>query len=429
MMKVLLISANTETINMPVLPLGLACVDSALEHAGFETQSLNLMGTSDTRSLLENSIRDFDPDAIGISVRNIDDQTMTNTRFMLDPVKAMIDGCRKITEAPVILGGAGYSIFPEATLDYLGADMGIKGEGEIAFPELLRRMQRHAPMDDVPGLYFPNRHPVNECRRIRDLSNIPLPRPGVHLSVPDGFKRKEIWLPFQTRRGCPMNCSYCSTGSIEGRIIRKFPHDAVIGALSEYVSAGFTKFFFVDNTFNLPPSHAETLCDRMIAENFNIQWRCILYPAAIHPRLIEKFARAGCVEVSFGFESGSDQILHLMNKRYTPEDIRQASAVLSDHHIQQMGFLLLGGPGETPDTLLESLSFADSLQLDALKLTLGIRIYPDTPLARIAQQEGVILPDDNLLLPKFYLRKGIDAGWAKKTIALWMKDRSNWFMQ
>lgn len=145
--------------------------------------------------------------------------------------------------------------------------------------------------------------------------------------------------------------------------------------------------------------------------------------------MIKKFARAGCVEVSFGFESGSDQILHQMNKRYRSQDIRQASAILSDHGIQQMGFLLLGGPGETHDTLLQSLSFAESLQLDAMKLTLGIRIYPETPLADTAENEGVISPADNLLLPKFYIRKGFDANRAKKTLDRWIKDRPNWFMQ
>ena len=145
--------------------------------------------------------------------------------------------------------------------------------------------------------------------------------------------------------------------------------------------------------------------------------------------MIEKFARAGCVEVSFGFESGSDQILHLMNKRYTLQDIRQASKILSDHGIQQMGFLLIGGPGETSETVLESLSFADSLKLDSMKLTLGIRIYPHTALADRAREESIITSDDNLLFPKFYIRKGLDAHRVKETIDQWVKDRPNWFMQ
>lgn len=428
-MKILLISANTETVNMPVLPLGLACVDAALQEAGFETKSLNLMGKSDANSLLENATRDFQPDAIGISVRNIDDQSMYGTRFMLDPVKDIIAACKSFSDAPIILGGAGYSIFPNAALAYLNADMGIKGEGEAAFPELLRRVKRHDEIGDIPGLYLPHQPPRSEWRQIRYLSDVPLPRPGIHLSVPDALKKQDLWLPFQTRRGCPMNCSYCSTGAIEGRIIRKFSPDHIIRILSEYVDAGFKKFFFVDNTFNLPTSHAETLCDRLIAEKLNIKWRCIVYPSLLSNRLLEKLARAGCVEVSFGFESGSDKILRLMNKRYTSDDIRKASEMLSDQGIHRMGFLLLGGPGETRETVLESLAFADSLKLDSMKLTLGIRIYPHTNLADIARNEGIISSADNLLLPKFYFRKDLDPQWVKESVDLRIKDRPNWFMQ
>ena len=94
-----------------------------------------------------------------------------------------------------------------------------------------------------------------------------------------------------------------------------------------------------------------------------------------------------------------------------------------------MGFLLIGGPGETRETVLESLSFADSMKLDSMKLTLGIRIYPHTTLADRARKENIITSDDNLLFPKFYIRKGLDAHQVKETIDQWVKDRPNWFMQ
>jgi radical SAM superfamily enzyme YgiQ (UPF0313 family) len=354
---------------------------------------------------------------------------MNNTRFMLDPVKAIIERCRAVSDALIIIGGAGYSIFPQAVLNHLGADMGIQGEGEVAFPELLKRIHQRTSFEDIPGLHLPHQAPRIECGRIRRLSDVNLPRPGIHLSIPESIKKQDLWLPFQTRRGCPINCSYCSTGTIEGRIIRKFPIDQVVHAIGEYVDEGFKKFFFVDNTFNLPPAYAETFCDRLISENLNITWRCILYPSKLTPRLIEKFARAGCVDVSLGFESGSDKILQLMNKRFASSDIRKSSEILSDKGIRRMGFLLLGGPGEDTDTVLESLSFADSLKLDSIKLTLGIRIYPHTALADIAREESIIAADDNLLHPKFYIREGLDVNRVKTTLDRWIKDRPNWFMQ
>jgi len=139
-LKVLLVSANTETINMPVLPLGLGCVTAATQIAGYDIKLLNLLDQKDSLSLLKRTVHDFRPDVIGISVRNIDDQNMERPRFLLGPVKNIISECRKISNATIVIGGAGYSIFPQAALDYLNADMGIQGEGEVAFLELLNML-------------------------------------------------------------------------------------------------------------------------------------------------------------------------------------------------------------------------------------------------------------------------------------------------
>jgi hypothetical protein len=92
-----------------------------------------------------------------------------------------------------------------------------------------------------------------------------------------------------------------------------------------------------------------------------------------------------------------------------------------------MGFLLLGGPDETRETVLHSLEFVDALNLDMVKLTVGIRIYPYTKLSRTAMEEGIIAPDDDLLLPKFYLQRDI-ADWLRQTVQEWMNTRPNWVM-
>jgi hypothetical protein len=89
-----------------------------------------------------------------------------------------------------------------------------------------------------------------------------------------------------------------------------------------------------------------------------------------------------------------------------------------------MGFLLLGGPGETKESVEESIAFADLLDLDALKITVGIRIYPDTALAKIAVAEGMIQPSDDLLFPKFYMVRGLE-DWLRETVMAWMAEREN----
>jgi radical SAM superfamily enzyme YgiQ (UPF0313 family) len=97
-----------------------------------------------------------------------------------------------------------------------------------------------------------------------------------------------------------------------------------------------------------------------------------------------------------------------LNKRFTLEDVRATSALLADHGIRRMGFLLMGGPGETKKSVEESLAFADSLQLDVLRLTAGIRIYPGTQLAGIASNQGIISSESDLLYPHFYLSQGLE---------------------
>jgi radical SAM superfamily enzyme YgiQ (UPF0313 family) len=223
-----------------------------------------------------------------------------------------------------------------------------------------------------------------------------------------------------------MDCSYCSTSTIEGRLMRKRSPGKVIEALSRFAKAGFDRFFFVDNTFNLPPSYAQELCDRMITAELNISWRCILYPWKVDEVLVRKMAEAGCKEVSLGFESGSGKILRLMNKKFSPEEVRRISQILKKYGIRSMGFLLLGGPGETKKTVEESFSFVDSLDLESMKITTGIRIYPHTLLAQIAVSEGVIEPGEDLLFPKFYIRQEI-RNWLEETVSSWIKDRPHWY--
>jgi len=424
-MKVLLISANTEQINMPVLPLGMAFVARAAEDAGHEVSQINLMADPGALTSLAARIRMFRPDIIGISVRNIDDQVSLHPRFLLEPVKQVVAVCRQHSEAGIVLGGAGYSMFPQHVLAYLGADMGIQGEGEHAFVTLLDKMEKDSDLSAIPGLYHAAQGIANLPDINTELDRFPFPEPDRHLTSWAPASDEIIWLPFQTRRGCPLNCSYCSTALIEGERTRMRSARSVIDALSQYASAGFDHFFFVDNTFNLPRGYAVDLCDGMIEAGMGISWRCILYPGKVNEELVEKMARSGCVEVSLGMESGSDIMLKRMNKRFRTEDVRHASELLKKYGIRRMGFLLLGGPGETRQTVMESLQFADSLELEMVKVTVGIRVYPNTEIALHARQTKSLSSDDNLLFPRFYIENGMEA-WLRRTVQDWLKDRSNW---
>ena len=418
-MKVLLISANMETMNMPPLPLGLACVAAATGRAGHDVALINLMFEEDAERAIRSSLENFCPDVIGVSVRNVDDQNMERPRFFLDSVREVVANCRSMCRAPVILGGAGYSIFPESALRYLGADMGIQGEGEVVFPALVERIAHGAQVSDIPGIYLPGVPAVGRSFE-GNLDDLPLPDAG--LLIPPGADRRNLWVPVQSRRGCPLDCTYCSTSAIEGRPIRRRSPDRIVRWLTDLRETGYRNFNFVDNTFNLPPSYAKALCRRIIREDLDIRLWCIIYPKWIDAELVDLMARAGCRQISLGFERGSDGILRTFNKQFGKEEVRAVSRMFGEAGVERRGFLLLGGPGETKDTVEESLSFADSLNLESLKITTGIRIYPRTPLARTAIAGGVLGPEEDLLKPRFYMAAGL-GDWLPERIAAYSVSR------
>lgn len=410
---------------MRAWPLGLACVAQAVQDAGHEVIMIDMMETTDFASGLTRHIEDFQSDLIGISVRNIDDQGMVDTKTYLDDAKGVVQLCRELTQAPIVLGGAGYSICPHSILEFLMADMGIQGEGETAIVDLLDHLKRGTYVGDVPGLY--RRYASSSIPRTleMDLDRLPLPD---HSLLPSSLAGDEnFWLPIQTRRGCPMGCSYCSTMTIEGSRWRFRSPENIVRWLTIAAEKGFKQFFFVDNTFNLPSSYAKRLCREIVSANLGLSWHCIVYPLRLDSELVELMAAAGCKEVSLGFESGSESILRLMRKKFSLDSVRQASNLFAEHGINRLGFLLLGGPGESKQTVLESLRFADSLNLERLRMTVGIRIYPHTELAVVAEREGMISPGNDLMEPSFYLEKGLE-DWLRGEVQKWLSERPHWFL-
>jgi len=192
--------------------------------------------------------------------------------------------------------------------------------------------------------------------------------------------------------------------------------------LAQLRETGCRNFNFVDNTFNLPLDYAKDLCRQLTRAELDLHLWCIIYPKWIDVELVELMRQAGCRQISFGFESGSGEMLRSLGKQFDREEIRTVSNIFAEAGIQRMGFLLLGGPGETKGTVEESLALAESLNLEALKITVGLRIYPQTPLARTALAEGVIRADEDLLVPRFYLQPGLE-DWLPERVAAYKASR------
>jgi radical SAM superfamily enzyme YgiQ (UPF0313 family) len=256
MKKLLLVNTNTETAPYPVPPLGLCLV---AERAARSREVRVFDGQASGGEGLAELLASFAPDHVGIGVRNIDDVVMAAPTYYVDAIaEAFIRPIRAYGRAPLILGGAGFSVFPTELLARLGADFGIVGEGEAALAALLDALDAGGDPLAIPGV----------VARSGGASRPAEPRAGV-LALPesriDAFVdyapyRVRGSYPVQTKRGCAHSCVYCAYPRVEGRAYRlRDPREVVEEIQAIRARLGDASVEIVDSTFNDPPGHAEAI--------------------------------------------------------------------------------------------------------------------------------------------------------------------------
>jgi len=170
---------------------------------------------------------------------------------------------------------------------------------------------------------------------------------------------------------------------------------------------GLNRFFFVDNIFNCPVDYGRRLCRAIAALRLPLEWGCLINPAFPDRELFELIGASGGVMVQVGNESGSELMLNRLGKGFELKQVERTLKLLKAAGLPFTCFLLLGGPGETRETVQESVAFLEAFQPRMVSVKVGIRIHPGLPLHRLALEEGVVKPEDNLLWPKFYLAPAI----------------------
>ena len=414
-MKVLLISANREMLPDPVAPIGLAYVAAAIKKAGHNVSILDLCFSDFIESAIKDKIKVYNPEVIGISIRNIDNVSYPNSVSYVSAIKDVIDTCKGSSNAKIVLGGSGFTIMPEKLLDFLNADFGIIGEGEEAFPELLEKIRNGNGFETVFGLVFRTRLTgrqevdrivKNPVRIIKDINSLSMPDRALldnNRYLKDGGSGNT-----QTKRGCYFKCIYCTYPLVEGSDVRlrspKLVADEFEVMEKEY---NLSHIFIVDNVFNYPISHAEEICNELIKKGLKIKWSCYANPGFITERLIGLMVKAGCTGIDLGTDAASDKMLKSMGKNFNLSVLKDASRICNNAGLSVCQSLLLGGPGETKDSLKETLENIESLKPKAVVAMTGIRMYPNTTLAKIAEEEGMIFEKDLSLTPYFYIAKDV----------------------
>jgi radical SAM superfamily enzyme YgiQ (UPF0313 family) len=417
-MNVLLISANTTTTPYPVYPLGLDYVAAALAPAHkVDIADMNLLGMD----ALPRLIGKLKPDAVGISLRNIDNTDITDPWGFIPQYRNLVRVVRQHTDAPVILGGAGYSIFPKKILETLAADYGIIGEGE-RLAALLEAIEKRRPPENLPGVVTLKQlyHPAGPIPRV------PARSAEVDCGHMEFYLKHGGMLNLQTKRGCPFRCIYCTYPHIEGKQFRLIPPVEVARTAISMQEAGARYLFITDSAFNADIEHSLAVADQFCKIGLSIPWGAFLAPIRMPEHYFNAMQKAGMQHAEFGTESLSNRVLKAYGKPFERHHVFAAHDLAVAAGLHAAHYFLLGGPGETPNTLDTTLSHIDKLKKSVLFFFCGMRIYPHTALYDVAVRQGRLAPSTDLLEPVFY--QSTDIRWERiiERVKAKAKDRINW---
>ena len=428
-MRVLLISANTEQLPDPVFPLGAAYMATVAERHGHAVATFDCCFATDPPAALAATIDAVAPDVVGLSLRNLDSSAYPQTTSYVADYRRLVDVVRAATPAPIVLGGAGFTVMPGTLMRALGADVGVVGEGEQAFPWVLERLAAGAPLTSTAAMRCEPAGTgvcVRPTERIRRLDDAGAP-------LRERFDWRAYYerggaLNIQTKRGCVFACVFCSYPLIEGAAVRLRSPAAVVDEIAAARHAlGARHWFFVDNIFNLPLRHAKALCAELIARDLDIEWSAYLNPKFVDDELCGLMARSGCRAVEFGTDSGAPTMIANLRKEFDVDDLRRTSRLCRAHGIRFCHSLIFGGPGETEETIDQTIALMEELRPTAVVAMTGIRILPGTGMVEVARRDGQIDADDPLIEPRFYVSPALGDALIDRVDA-YARAQPNWIV-
>jgi len=372
---------NTNIVQPPVSPVGLEYVGESLVEAGLPVEVLDLAFEPDWRYALNRALRSSDPVAVGLAVRNTDDSSFLSRRSFLPWIRDVVSEVRRLTSACIVLGGVGFSITPEAVLDFTKADVGIAGDGEEATASLLRCLMNGEDYSHLPNLvHWRDGTVVSNPRANVDLRQLPGPRR--RLFDNRKYEQTGAMVGVETKRGCPQRCIYCADPLSKGREVRLRPPQMVADEFRDLVDQGVSWFHLCDSEFNIPIEHARDVCRAMVDSGLGdrVRWYTYCSPAPFDRELAGLMKSAGCAGINFGADSLDDGQLRRLGRAHSSADIGQLVRVLKDEGLNYMFDLLVGGPGETVDTVRATIDGVRRLNVPLVGISAGIRVYRGTPL-------------------------------------------------
>jgi radical SAM superfamily enzyme YgiQ (UPF0313 family) len=369
--------------------LGLAYVASSLEAAGHRVSYLDCTAEHVSVEAAKARLAAMDPapDLVGLTATT---PLFPNALSIAKAAKELFPGCR------VVFGGVHATVMPDEVLSYPFVDYVARDEGEATAVELA---SGRAP-EEILGLSWRRADGQivhNELRPLlKDVDRIPVPAYHLlpmHRYAPavGGFLRLPAMSLFATR-GCPGRCTFCHR-TFRGKVRRRSARSIVDEILLLQRGWGIREVAFYDDTFTAFKSTVLEFCEILVREKVDLTWSCFTRVDHVEKSLLQAMRRAGCHLILFGVESANAQILKTIRKNISLEQARQAVRVARELGIRTRASFMLGNPGETVDTLEETVRFAIELDPDQVQFNITT-VYPGTEMYDWAKEHGYLVVDD-----------------------------------
>jgi len=368
----------------PQPPLGLASLAAVLEKDGYQIEILD----ANALQLSEHDV-----------VKRVDSADIIGITAMTPIINSAIQIAKGIKQnnpdSTIILGGPHATILPEEILnDVPEIDIIVKGEGEETIVELYNALKRGESIENVHGIAYrdhdiikstPSRPPLMDLDSLPFLAYHLLPLDKYKLHPPRG--REYPFMAMLTSRGCPYNCIFCSK-SVFGRRFRCQSPERIVDEIVYLKERfGIKEIAFYDDVFTLNQKRTMQLAKELKKRNLDISWTCEARVNLVTEELLKEMKKAGCYMVAYGIESGNQTILNNLRKGITIEQIKSAIKATQKAGIQSVGYFMLGSPGETPETIRQTINFAKNLPLDFAQFSITTP-YPGTDLYNIYLNSG-----------------------------------------
>lgn len=422
--RILLVSANAEAAPYPVYPLALPVLRAALESAGHEVKQHDVLMASEAD--LASMIDDFAPELVGISIRNVDSTQSTCTRDYFHGYDRLVRAIRGRTDAPLVLGGSGYSLFPRKILDELGAEYGIVGPGEVALADLAAAVAGGREPAGISGLMKRG----ESGPKVSPAAGVMPPLMPRH----DADAVRHYWnvggmIGVRSKRGCAQKCTYCTYPLIEGARIVPVDEDVIVDDIAWlHDEFGVDYFFFVDSVFNADSAAEHRLAERIASRVPGILWGAFFTPKGVDEEYLAPLKASGLSHVELGTDTLTPTTLESYGKGFAVEDVIRASNAVSALGIHLAHYVIFGGPGETEQTVREGLQRAEALGKAAIFPTFGMRLYPGTGLYTRAVSEGVIAEGAVGIQPSYYHSPAVEPARITQIVAAFAESHPNWLL-